>query len=213
MSSIVAAPAAQGLWLDTSTPLTPAVIRAIKSRGYLGVFRYGPLPGVSARNDISGQELADILKEGLQCGIVQHVRFPGWRPADHSGVADAKIVCRYMILCGYPTGAVIYQDLEGISGTLLETEKIANDWAGETANQHQQPGIYAGYQDPLGAQELFYIHAAKTYWTDSGPHTVAQRGHAVKQGKEITISGVRFDVDYVAPDNFGEVPLVATLEP
>lgn len=209
--SIVSVRARAGRWCDTSAVVRRPVAAALRAAGILGVVRYAPLPGLDAAHDIDGLELELLCEAGLQVALVQHVRFPGWRPADHAGGADALAASRHCARIGYPLGAVVYLDLEGISGTADETARFANDWCDAARQAGQQPGIYCGYQDPLGPQELYTLHQASTYWVDAGPRTVAVRGHALRQHYPMQIiGGVTFDLDDMAPDLLDDLPWVAS---
>lgn len=208
--SLVAVRARAGRWVDTSAIILPSVAAELHREGFGGAFRYAPLPSNSAGRDLSALELMALAAAGLQVGLVQHVRDPGWRPAGHSGAADAMAATAHAQRIDYPRGAVVYLDLEGIAGTAAEVSRFANDWADAVRQAGHQPGIYCGYQDPLGPKDLYTLHSATTYWVDAGPRTVAVRGHAVRQSyPEVVIAGTRFDVDDVAPDMLDDLPWVA----
>jgi hypothetical protein len=211
--------AREGLWLDTSAKLGPTAIAAIKAyvepgplaRRVVGVVRTLPLPSETLGREITRGEAELLVGANLQLALYQRVRLPGWDPATHSGAADAMHAVAAARAATYPEGAVIYQDLEGISGTAASTEKFANDCCDALFQLRAQPGEYAGYQDPLDPAGLYRLHRATTYWCDFGPRTVAVRGHAMKQhAPEIVLAGVRFDRNTMAEDLLGDLPWVAS---
>ena len=207
--NLVAEPATPGRWLDTNWPCQPSVLAAVKAAGYVGLARYVPLPGVQSAGDITAGELQNICAEGLECLLVQHVRYPGWDPAKHDGGADANAAINAAVEAGYPGGGHIFLDLEGISGSAFATTAFAVDWCRLMATADLRAGVYVGYAVPLHPADLYDIPVADCYWSDAGPRQVATRGFAIKQGAEVTIAGVRFDTDTIIPDLLGGLPWVA----
>ena len=72
--------------------------------------------------------------------------------------------------------------------------------------------MYHGYAVPLSASDLYDLPGFDCYWSDAGKRPVATRGNAVVQGAEVTISGVKFDLDTVAADALGGLPFVAGID-
>jgi len=208
----IAVPATPGLALDTSTKIARPVAAELWDYGYRAVGRYVPLPDNRAGQDIDAFELAMLLDVGFQVWLVQHVRMPGWRPADHNAEVDATVAVTAARAAGYPA-AHIFLDLEGIDGTADETKAFAEGWASTMARLGQPAGVYCGYQNPLGAQGLYLLHGVSTYWSDAGHRSVMTRGCAIHQGPEKTIAGIRVDVDTISVDMLGDLPLFATAAP
>jgi hypothetical protein len=202
--TLLAVPATPGHWLDTDSPLSDATLAALVSAGIVGVFRYVPLPGNNPMLDISPAELERICAHGLQCSLVQHVRGPGlWRPADHDGAADARTAAGHALGCGYPKGAHLAQDLEACQGTANESDKYTSDW-GTACNTAGFPHrLYVGYSTNLSAVDLYDLHTPNSYWSDAGHREVATRGVDTQQGSTVSIGGISFDTDLVAPDLLG----------
>lgn len=205
---LIAAPATIGNWVDTDFPLSPHAISALVSVGKKGVVRYVPLPGNDSAGDISRTELENLCSAGLEVLLVQHVRFPGWNPALHSGDADAAAVLKKAAEVGYPHGCHVYLDLEGINGSAAGTIAYAIDWEHTLIAGLQRAGLYVGYGVPLYAVDLYDLPGFNTYWSDSADREVATRGTAIVQGPSVTIAGVAFDLDAVRRDKLGELPLV-----
>lgn len=205
--NVVAASA--GPWVDTAWPLTPVVCQALVAAGKRGVGRYVPLPGNNSAGDISAAEAQRITGAGLQLLLVQHVRRPGWSPLHCDGRADAVAACAAALAAGYPSGAHLFLDLEGIVGTDAPSCAVfAQDWAVEV-RRYFAAGLYVGYDVPLSAAQLYALPSFTSYWSDPGPRNVATRGFALKQGAGVVISGVGFDLDEVRADELGDVPMVA----
>jgi hypothetical protein len=193
--------------VDTDAKLTPAVIAQVAAKGYAGVVRYVPLPGVKADNDIDAGELQAIVDGGLAAMLVQHVRYPGWNPAMCSGQGDALAAIETAKTAGYLPGGHIFLDLEGIDGSAADTKVFAEQWGATIVQAGYCAGCYVGYGVPLNAVQLYNLHDFHSYWSDAGPRQVATRGFAMKQkGPAVTIGGIRFDPDTMQPDRLGDMP-------
>jgi|SRR6185312_10577928 len=209
MLAALARPAVPGLYLDTNAPCSDAVLDAAIARGALGIGRYVNLPGVSARFDISPGEFERILGKGLACWLYQHPRFEGWDPGAHSGATDADAACLAAKAVGYPAGAHIFLDLEGIGGTRAATLAFADAWQTLVLAHGYRAGLYVGFRVPLSATDLYELRGFDSYGSDAGHRAVAVRGCAMHQAAEISLAGTRFDPNVVAPDMKGEVPSFA----
>ncbi len=206
-----AVPAGAGSIVDTATKLSPDPIQRVRAAGYRGIARYVPLRDNRADGDIDPTELGSILAAGLGLLLVQHVRLPGWNPAQHSGDADAHMAVEFARTAGYQARSHIFLDLEGISGTGPDTKAFAEAWAAVIASAGYSAGCYVGYDVPLDAQELYDLRTINSYWSDAGNRAVATRGFAIKQHPEIQIAGVPFDADTIQIDGRGETPIWTTL--
>lgn len=222
---LIAAPARPGNWLDTDQPLSDAVLADVASYGYEGVWRYVPLPNNPALLDISGGELARICAtrrpDGttLQCGLIQHPRSPAYnRLPDHHPELDARTGASFGLAAGYPEGAHLGLDFEGLLGTeavpfTCNTSEVCAQWA--TAWQaavlafNLRRLLYEGYDVPLDAEGLYRLPGFDCYWRGLGGKGVATRGCALTQGAQVTIHGIKFDRNVLAPDKLGGVPMVA----
>jgi hypothetical protein len=218
---LIAAPAHEGLWLDTAWPLTEHVLDAIVSQSvahYCGVFRYLPLPGNASAGDLSAQELMWATSRGLQVGAVQHVRGsksnPFWDPTAHSGREDGLAAVAHARAAGLPPGTHLFQDLEAVNavaGAREVTRQYCEDWGMPVIEAGYQAGIYVGFAAQLQPADLWLLSTVNCYWSDPGPRSVSIRGCAIKQqARTVTIAGVTFDVDAIAKDNLKGLPYVAT---
>ena len=209
----IARPATAGNWVDASTPITPHVAAALKAAGKVGIFRYVPLPGNSAKADISGVELGCLFDAGLEVGLVQHVRGnppaqPLWQPGAHDGALDAQAAAACAQAAGYPAGCHIFQDLEACDGSALNVLTYCIDWGRSMLASGYLAGLYVGYACGLTPDGLYALPSHTSYWSDAGHRHVSTRGCAVQQGAAVTIAGVQFDLDVVAPDALNGLPIV-----
>lgn len=208
----VVVPAPVGLAVDTSVKIrTPGVLDALAARGYVGVIRYVPLPGVDGSGDIDPTELEMILSHSgrfWSCWV-QHPRFPGWKPRECNAEADAVWAAAHAHSAGYGNGTTGYVDIEGMAldTTPDEAFAYATKWLEVVQGEGFTPGAYWGYQQPIPPERRGLV-GAKTHWSDAGNRTVTGRGVAVHQGQQFSMMGMPFDPDEVQADAMGETPLV-----
>jgi Domain of unknown function (DUF1906) len=210
--TIRAAPAPVGQAFDCSSKLTSRLTaQSLYAQGYRAVGRYVPLPANGATQDIDAAELDMLVEVGFAVWLVQHVRYAGWMPANANGAVDAIVACGAARNAGYPPGAHIFLDLEGISGTAEQTAYYAETWASNVVRMGWAAGVYCGYQNPLDAQALYLLHGVSSYWSDAGHRAVMTRGCAIHQGPTRTVAGVEVDLDTIGPDLLGDLPMMATV--
>jgi hypothetical protein len=196
-----------GKVVDTAGQLTPKLVAAVKAAGYQGIVRYVPHVGAAGKGDITASEAATICAgTGLGLLLVQHVRLPNWNPINCSGHNDGMAAASRAFGIGYPHGAHLFVDLEGIAGPGAATTVYAEAWAQAVVDAGYRAGAYVGYAVPLTAVELYNLHNITSYWCDAGPRQVATRGFSMKQHSEVTIGGMLFDPDDVFADGKGETP-------
>jgi hypothetical protein len=199
-----------GTAVDTAAKLHADAIRSVANAGYSCIIRYVPHVGSSGAFDIDAEELGAILGAGLAVMLVQHVRVPGWNPADVSGAADGDRAVAFAKTAGYAEGAHVFVDLEGISGTAAATKSFAEDWARRVRAGGFSAGAYVGYSVPLSPEALYLLHGINSYWSDLGPRHVATRGFALKQHATITLNGIKYDPNTIQIDGRGETPVWMT---
>lgn len=203
-----AAKALAGLWVDASTPLSAAILAAVRASGYVGIIRTLPLPNNPTSGDLSPSELQAALDASLQVSAYQHVRAGLWRPDAHSGAADALSAVSWARGAGLPAGVHLFQDLESVDGSAGDVITYSTAWADTVIGAGYLAGLYVGFAVPCSAIQLYGLPHT-SYWSDAGPREVAVRGFAIHQHQpEITIAGVKFDPDAVANDLLGDVPAV-----
>ena len=207
---MIAAPARPGKWLDTSVICSTDVLTAAAAQGYGGIVRYVPLPRNSGAWDITELELDRIVAADLQCALVQHVRKGHWNPSLCSGSEDADAAVDWAIHAGYPAGCHIFCDAEDMAGIDLSAIHYLNEWSAEVIQGGFLAGLYVGFSVPLTPEQLWELPGFNQYWSDAGKRHVATRGCSMVQGGEVQVQGTTFDIDYVAPDLLGGLPMVAT---
>jgi hypothetical protein len=214
--SFIAKQATQGLWFDTSTKLTAVTARLMRAKGYVGAFRYLPLPSNSPAGDIDLAEASLITAASLELGLIQHVRFPGWDPTKQSGTVDAGIACFYAMGAGAKSGSHLFLDFEGarVGATVAQCKIYIEAWAASVIAHDYKAGLYVGYQIPLGPVDLYDLHGIDCYWSDFGHRQVATRGCAiVQQNPDIVVAGLKIDEDKIQPDLLGDLPWVTAAGP
>ena len=196
-----------GKVVDTAGQLTSKHVAAVKAAGHLGVVRYVPHVGAAGRGDITACEAATICQgTGLGLLLVQHVRLPNWQPTNCSGHDDGMAAASRALGIGYPLGAHLFVDLEGIAGPGVATSVYTEAWAQAVVDAGYLAGAYVGYGVPLNADQFYALKHVTSYWCDAGPRHVAVRGFAMKQHPEVTIGGMLFDPNDVFADGKGETP-------
>src|SRR5580700_2307194 len=106
---------------DCDTPLSPADAKRLARSTYQGkplrfVWRY-IFFGPPQRGDITRDEAMGILDAGLILLLVQHPREPGWIASEARGREDGKWAADNAAAIGYPPGAYIALDLEGLGNS------------------------------------------------------------------------------------------------
>lgn len=212
--AVKSAVATPGAWVDTTWKITANVAQALRHAGYVGVYRYVPLPRDASLGDISLSEAQTITDAGLQLGLVQHCRRPPVMLALHSGLQDATAATAAARAAGYPEGAHLFLDLEGVVGNESQVALYCDAWSAQVTGDGYGCGLYVGYSAVLGPDELYQLPRFDRYWSDAGPRVVATRGFCLRQhSPEVTVAGVSFDRDTMAPDDLGDLPKVCSAEP
>ena len=213
---LIARPATPGLWFDCSSRLSALTAASMKARGYVGVFRYLPLPPPNSPiPDINAVEVAAITQAGLELSLVQHVRLPGWDPARQSGTVDGGIAAHYATTAGVALRKHLLLDIEGVKlgATAAQLKIFIEAWAAEVIAHGYKAGVYVGYQIPMSPLDLYDLHGINCYWSDFGHRVVATRGCAIIQkNPDILVGGIKIDEDSVAPDLLGGLPWVTALD-
>ena len=206
---------------DCNTPVSRANALRFLEHGYKFAIRYvGRVRALSY--DLTPREVSAITTAGLGFMIVQHVQRDGppwWRPTDEKGKQYGASAAAQAHTCGYPPGATVWLDLEGIAPS-TDSEQIiryANLWHEAVAAAAYLPGVYIGYGARLSAQQLYDGLRFTRYWAafnlnvDEYP---AVRGVCMRQLRARPPAGVRFqiDADVVQEDALGGLPVLAALE-
>lgn len=128
--------------------------------------------------DISTGEVLSILNAGLGLMLVQHVAQEGllgsklalgpltWSPNVTIGHAYGAIAANEAAAVGYPRGAVLWCDLEGVALRTPAADVIAycNAWYDAARDAGFIPGLYVGFDCGLSADQLYYKLKYSHYW-------------------------------------------------
>lgn len=198
---------------DTDTKLTSASAGALKAAGLDFVVRYVSLGSPDAGGDLTPSEVQAILGAGLALMIVQHVRAPGWMPTAALGTQYGTAAAADAAACGYPAGATLWCDLEGVAAgaSAANVTAYVNAWNAAATAKGYEPGLYVGSGDVLDANQL-YATSSRRYWRSySSVPNVSTRGYCLLQlFPTTTLAGVSVDLDVVQQDYKGGYPHWAT---
>jgi hypothetical protein len=209
---VIAAKATPGKWADCCVTVPRATAAKLVAMGYVGIVRtLAYKPGAAEGGDITAPELAMLTETGLQVGLYQRVRDPGWLPGQCDGYADAVAARTEAQRALYPAEAHVDQDLEGPgpSTTAAQASLYSTDWSHGIAPY--EPALYVGYGLPLDAQQLYELPHT-SYGSDAAHRKVATRGVAWQQGAPFVLDGITFDSGTMQPDELGDLPIVATAD-
>lgn len=167
--------------------------------------------------DITAGELAGLLEAGLGVMLVQHVAPPAWMPYAGLGHVYGTRAAEEAQLVGYPAGAVLWCDLEGVSARAEASDVIGycNSWWRAVESAGYDPGLYVGDGPGLTGRELYHRLRFARYWAaynlnrDQYP---VVRGVQMQQrpypGVDARVPGVPFqyDVDTIMRDARDSTP-------
>jgi len=199
-----------GLVIDCDQRLTDAQLDKLLLAEYhgekvQGIGRYIGMEQNGA-GDCDAAEAQRITSRGFGLWLIQHCPFPGWSPSVGQGYARGNWAVRNAQAIGYPSGAHLELDLEGVApGTLAgAVADYCNTWV-TRATAGDYPGLlYVGFDPILDAQELYGLPDFHAYCSDWGPRAVAKRGFCMRQIEaDAVIGGIKCDVGRCYPDQLG----------
>jgi hypothetical protein len=201
---------------DCNTVVSSLVARMFCNAGFDFAVRYVPRT-VRHSYDITVDEAKRIRDAGLSLMLVQHVALPGWIATAHVGKSYGSAAAAYAKVVGYPTGCVLWCDLEEVGNrNAAEIIGYCNAWYDQVKAAGYEPGLYVGYGCGLTPRELYYKLKFRRYWSaynlnlDEYP---AVRGVQMLQKPypkpAARVNGVPFQYDenLVLPDFFGSTPV------
>ncbi len=205
MSAIAAARVAQPLagakGFDINRPLTPALARAFKFKGFEFVFRYIWRDHYRP-TDLTSSEIETILLAGLGLGIVQHAPLPGWSPTAALGGEYATTAVLALEQLQIPNAVTVAWDLEEVKpGTpAADVDACGRAFFFTLVDAgFSSRCCYVGEGDVLGPKGLYAL-PANLYWQAyNTPADLAPlpRGFAMRQ---------RRAYDDEIPSGFGLMP-------
>jgi hypothetical protein len=217
MTDIIATAAPKGArGFDCNSVVRTSDAARFAHDGYVFAIRYVPRERAHA-NDITASEFRALIDAGLGVMLVQHVESEtSWMPDDEKARRYGETAAAHAHLVGYPKGATLWLDLEGVS-LMATTDVVArycNRWHDLVAAAGYQPGIYVGWHAGLNADQLYRRLRFTRYWAaynlnrDQFP---ASRGVCMRQSTGTPPAGVPFPIDdnSVTGDAFGGLPMIA----
>lgn len=190
-----------------------------RAAGYQFVVRYVRR---SSRHDfdLSAVELQALLDVGLGVMVVQHVAAPGWSPTKALGASYGAVAAVEAWNCGYPKGATLWCDLEGVAESASPSEVIdyCNAWYVAAKQSGYEPGLYVGDSCGLTATELYRNLRYARYWSAynlNRDNVPAVRGVQMRQKpyppreRRVLDCPFEYDEDVIAADSLGGTPTLA----
>jgi hypothetical protein len=203
---------------DCNCKLSYELAKKFKDDGYEFCMRYVGRLKQSTTLDIDKTELDNILKAGLQIGVVQHCPpKPGISPSKDLGTEYGKNAAKFAKEAGYREGCIIYLDLEDVN---VEYEKrqqdifdFCNYWYSQVLGAGYTPGVYIGFNNFMSSEQLYYKLRFQHYWKSfSSVPDVYKRGYEMYQREYKTVNGIQIDTDEVTGDKLGNYPIFMKAE-
>jgi hypothetical protein len=201
---------------DCNAKVSRADAARFYAAGYRFAVRYVRRATVNPQ-DITAGEIAGLLEAGLGVMLVQHFAGEGWHPTADMGRMYGTTAALDASRVGYPRGAQLWCDLEGVAAGTPPSVVIdyCNRWHESVQTAGFRPGLYVGYGARLTATQLFRALRFDRYWAaynlnaDQYPAVrgVCMRQHAFPLAKH-RVPGVHFeyDVDDLGTDALGGSP-------
>lgn len=195
---------------DTSGAIrTPANAAYLAMCGYRFAIRYVMVEGGLQVKPLTAVEAAQLRAVGIAIGLIQSIPNPA-NMTVLNGTRDGAYAASQAQALGYPAGAVLWFDFEG-GGFPFDQQLIdyLNNWCRAVQAAGYRPGLYNGPQNALNGaqiQALIFPH----YWRADSLTNNPSRGYQINQITGTTSvpgSGTAIDVDIVAMDNRGDLPI------
>ncbi|SRR5260370_558731 len=191
---------------DSDTIITAAAAQQFYAAGYKFCLRYLSLAGQELPQDLSPEEGSDILASGLALMPVQHVRRAGWLPSQNLGKHYGQDAGTNAQNVGFPAGANVWCDLEGVNSQAAQQDVIdyCEAWYAAVNAAGYIPGLYVGARALLNSQQLSDL-SFQHYWRSLSHVPIApSRGYQLIQFfPSITAHGIDIDLDATQDDQEG----------
>jgi len=197
--------------IDCNTKLSYNTAVKIKRSGYDFAIRYVGRFTMNKWIDIDKKEIDNILRAGLDLGIVQHCPGKGGIMASKElGKTYGSNAAKFALKEGYKNGSILYLDLENVNKKYqYRTQEIldfCNYWY-DQVNRAYTPGIYVGYNTWLSGKDLYYDLKFKNYWRSlSWVPDIPSRGYSMAQYAAPKLHGIQIDKNLLTGDNWGNMP-------
>ena len=197
---------------DCNTKLSYKMARKFKIIDMNFVIRYVGRYKMNTKIDIDKIEKNNILKAGLDLGIVQHCPGkPGIIPSGKLGKTWGINAREFSKKVEYKKDCIVYLDLENVNIKFKNKQQLIYDyinyWAEEVI-KYYTPGIYVGYNGFMSSQQLYYkLKFIMDYWKScSFVPNIYRRGYAMKQEAHSPMFGIPIDKNTLTGDKLGRFP-------
>lgn len=199
---------------DCNQTLDATLVKALFDAGYRFAIRYVRREQPH-HSDLTAEEAETILEGGLALVAVQHVESESsWSPSESKGRQYGTTAAAEVLAIGFPAGAVVWCDLEGVAPHTGSDDVVAycREWARAVADAGFQPGLYVGWHCGLTPEQLYHQTPFTRYWAaynlnaDQFPETrgVQMRQHEAKASDIPRNADIGLDVDTTAADALGD---------
>lgn len=184
---------------------TPKIAQALAAEGVSALIGY-----LGAMN---ADRVGYLVEAGIQLGAVTF-----GTNVEHF---DGATAVRQAQALGYPEGATIFLDVEGLAIFHTDPARLIdaiNVWGGTVASNGYRDALYIGVPQPLDSAELYALHES-LYWHGQGQVRDRQNrfadpacGWCMRQKwPSLLRGGIKVDDNTIAPDNLGRLPYFAQL--
>lgn len=194
---------------DTTARLDLAACARVKASVLPGgnpcafVLRYVSLSTPNLIYDIGPTERDAIALSGLYMGLVQHVEYPSWHADALVGAQHGKAAALHARLVGYPAGADLFVDMEGVGNPSTDAETYLAEWLKpvQDAGFNTSGGCqYEGYDDGILTMPrrmvLYQKGVVRKVWSDYGHREpLPGVGFVCVQHPSIMFAGIEIDPD------------------
>lgn len=205
-----------GLWTppqgaiggDTSGAFSPSMAQQLAALGYKFALRYVLIPnGAIVPKPLTPAEAASLRALGVAIGLVQGIQQPSQISAAN-GSRDGQSAAAQAQALGYPPGAVLWYDLEGVFPSASVLIDYLNNWCRAVQAASYMPGLYNGPQSPLNAAQIQALIFPR-YWGPDAKAPKPARGYCMQQmhPSNVPMAGTAVDPDIVLKDTRGDLPI------
>ena len=166
------------------------------------VFRYVSLDPVLKPGDITPNERDSIIGAGVPLLLVQHCRYPGWIANAVNGTQNGNAAGLDAQAVGYPPGAMLFVDLEGVGDVGGPVDEYITAWAYAVQAYGFKPGLYQGYSCGIAPAVLAQHIEYGGFWSDFGDRQNPV-GFVCKQFAQVMHCGMPVDPDKCYADSLG----------
>jgi hypothetical protein len=198
--------------IDTSGKLTSKMMQTLASQELpIGkkpafLFRYVSR-GTPSVYDITADEARACVDSGMILCIVQYGPPSSPWPVDAShGTQHGQAAATNASGVGYPQGAHIFLDMEGLHPMGEVVEEYVQAWCAAVHAAGYLAGVYVGFASGLTADQWASLTCVDLFWCDAADRTPPTGvGFAIKQHMTINSMVLPVDPDFVSPDLKGRM--------